>query len=233
MLKMWAAIGGYKTYFVAGATVLYAVAGLWGGTMSQDAAVAMIFGGAGLGALRHGVSSTMMQLAQKMLPLVLDALKQPGRTVSAVLLSAALAGTALLAGCGNTSQVASELSAALSSPAGQALVTMITSYSPGISTVTTKINRDLALAQSDKQVVCGAVSQANGGFQLFAPLLGASAADMAAEAAAFRAVSDACDNDTSNIASLAQAGLKLYGDITAMLTSGGVLPASPVTSSSK
>ena len=50
------AINGKKTYIVAAVTVLYALVGWWDGSLTDQAAMALLFGGAGLGALRHGVS---------------------------------------------------------------------------------------------------------------------------------------------------------------------------------
>ena len=50
---------GYKTYIVAAATIIYAVVSWWSGAMGQDAAIAMILGGAGIGALRHAVTTTV------------------------------------------------------------------------------------------------------------------------------------------------------------------------------
>ena len=53
MLK---AIRGRKTYFVAVATMLYAIFGYWQGHMEFDQAMQMVLGGAGLGALRAGMA---------------------------------------------------------------------------------------------------------------------------------------------------------------------------------
>lgn len=50
-------INGYKTYVVAAVTIAFALASYWGGTMTFDAATALALGGAGLGALRHGIST--------------------------------------------------------------------------------------------------------------------------------------------------------------------------------
>ena len=48
---------GWKTYIVAGVTIVWALVSYWQGTMTFDAATALVLGGAGLGALRHGVST--------------------------------------------------------------------------------------------------------------------------------------------------------------------------------
>ena len=55
---MWAFLQGKKTYIVAAATVVYALAEWWAGTIDQSAAVAMILGAAGMGAIRHGISTS-------------------------------------------------------------------------------------------------------------------------------------------------------------------------------
>ena len=55
---MLAKLNGYKTYIVAGATVIYAVVGMWSGTLDQSTGMEMILGALGLGALRHGVSNS-------------------------------------------------------------------------------------------------------------------------------------------------------------------------------
>lgn len=56
MHKFLAAISGYKTYIVAVATVFYAVVEYWDGTLTQAAAVGMVLGALGLGALRNGIN---------------------------------------------------------------------------------------------------------------------------------------------------------------------------------
>ena len=52
---------GKKTYIVAGATILYAVVGMWSGSLDQNSGMAMIFGALGFGAVRHGISTTKGQ----------------------------------------------------------------------------------------------------------------------------------------------------------------------------
>jgi hypothetical protein len=49
---------GYKSYIIAAVGVAFAVVSYWSGTMDFDAAVAMALGAAGLGAIRHGISTT-------------------------------------------------------------------------------------------------------------------------------------------------------------------------------
>ena len=55
---MLSLVNGYKTYIVAAATVVYALIQWWSGGMSDQAAMTMILSGAGLGALRHGMSKS-------------------------------------------------------------------------------------------------------------------------------------------------------------------------------
>ena len=50
-------MNGYKTYIIAVVTIAFAGVSFWSGTMTVDAAVALALGGAGLGALRHGVAT--------------------------------------------------------------------------------------------------------------------------------------------------------------------------------
>ncbi len=47
---------GYKTYIVAGATILYAVCGVIIGKVPLDVAIPLILGALGFGGLRHGLS---------------------------------------------------------------------------------------------------------------------------------------------------------------------------------
>jgi len=47
---------GKKTYIVACALVVYALLGVYTGQLSQPEAIALVFNGLGLGALRAGVS---------------------------------------------------------------------------------------------------------------------------------------------------------------------------------
>jgi len=58
-------LNGWKTYAVAILTILYAAMGCALGQVDAATAIEMIFGAAGLGALRHGVSTTSLALAEK------------------------------------------------------------------------------------------------------------------------------------------------------------------------
>lgn len=51
-------LNGAKTYIIALMTVGYAIAQWWSGDMSQNAAMAMIFGALGAGAIRHGITTS-------------------------------------------------------------------------------------------------------------------------------------------------------------------------------
>ncbi len=48
---------GYKTYIVAGATILYAVCGFIIGKVPLDVAIPLILGALGFSGLRHGLST--------------------------------------------------------------------------------------------------------------------------------------------------------------------------------
>lgn len=92
--KLWASLSGAKTYLVALATVVYGLTELWTGAMTQDQAMAFIFSGTGLAALRHGVSGSVIAIAEQLLPAVLNAVKsaQSSQTVKALALVLVLAG---------------------------------------------------------------------------------------------------------------------------------------------
>lgn len=54
---MLAALNGYKTYIVAGVTIVFAVVSYWGGAMDAQTMELTILGALGLGGLRHGIST--------------------------------------------------------------------------------------------------------------------------------------------------------------------------------
>jgi hypothetical protein len=56
MKRIVAELQGKKTYVVAIALVIYAVAGVYTGQLSQPEAVTLVLNGLGLGALRAGIS---------------------------------------------------------------------------------------------------------------------------------------------------------------------------------
>jgi hypothetical protein len=56
MKKIVNELQGKKTYIVAAALVVYAVAGVYTGQLTQDAAITLVLNGLGLGALRAGIS---------------------------------------------------------------------------------------------------------------------------------------------------------------------------------
>ena len=76
MQKFLTWLSGKKTYIVAGLTVLVAAYEFWTGKMTEPQAIEMALGGAGLGALRHGVSGTIAGVIEKMeLPKLFDMIK--------------------------------------------------------------------------------------------------------------------------------------------------------------
>lgn len=159
--------------------------------------------------------------AQAIAAAILDAQK----SAKAILLALALGSLLTLQACGNSAQVASGVATALASPAGQALLAMVESFAPGVGSVIAKINGGLSVGQSDLQMACGAVSELDGAYKLFAPSFGATAADNQAEAATMAAVETACSGKTTDIASAVQTVLAAYQSFTAVLQNGGV----PVT----
>lgn len=56
MKKIVNELQGKKTYIVAAALVVYAVAGVYTGQLTQDAAITLVLNGLGLSALRAGIS---------------------------------------------------------------------------------------------------------------------------------------------------------------------------------
>lgn len=51
-------LNGYKTYAVAALTVVFGVSGFLTGHLDANTAIGFILGGSGLGALRHGISTS-------------------------------------------------------------------------------------------------------------------------------------------------------------------------------
>jgi len=143
------------------------------------------------------------------------------------MMAASLIGAGLLSACSSASQVASQLASAVSSSAGQALIQAVANFNPQIAAITAKVNGGLTLAQSDLQMACGAASWGNGAYQLFAPALGASAADMTAEKASFAGVEDVCNGTTTDVAGAVETVLKAYTDVVADLSAGGVPVQTP------
>ena len=58
MQALWAALQGKKTYIIAAIGILGLWAQVWQGTLDQSTAIDGTFGFLGLGAVRHGVSTT-------------------------------------------------------------------------------------------------------------------------------------------------------------------------------
>ena len=57
MSKVSEFLAGKKSYIVAVALVVYAVAGVYSGQLTQDAAVTLVLNGLGLGALRSAIGT--------------------------------------------------------------------------------------------------------------------------------------------------------------------------------
>jgi hypothetical protein len=136
-----------------------------------------------------------------------------------------------LAGCANTPKPVTEVVAALQTPTAQSLINGVGNFAPGASQVIAKVNQGLAVAQSDKAMVCGGMSYADAAFKLLAPQLGSSASDVANEAASMTAVEDLCDSDNSNLGAAVATVAKAYSDTTAQLQAAGApVPVAPPVS---
>lgn len=61
MNQLWDSIKGHKTYVVAILGILYTLAQMWTGAIDQNTGVNIILGFLGLGAVRHGISTTKGQ----------------------------------------------------------------------------------------------------------------------------------------------------------------------------
>jgi hypothetical protein len=127
-----------------------------------------------------------------------------------------------LVACSTATRTAvSDTAAALASPAGQALVTMVESFTPGVSAIVANVNAGLAASGTDKQLLCGAISEANGLFDLLAPVAGIKAADQAAESATMTGVNILCNNPTTDVGSAVATLLAAYNQTAAALSSTG------------
>ncbi|HEV2674168.1 MAG TPA: hypothetical protein VGV37_06460 [Aliidongia sp.] len=132
----------------------------------------------------------------------------------------AFVGGAGLAACSAT-QVA-DIQTALASPAGQALVIGLENFDPSVSAVVAKLNAGIAATASDKAMLCGAMSWANGLFVLSAPIAGISAADQTTETAAMAGVNSVCNTSTTDVASAVNSVLTAYTTTTNALKGAGV-----------
>jgi hypothetical protein len=155
----------------------------------------------------------------------------PGST-AAVLLVFAFGTVLLCAACASGNAplpvTPSAAAAALQTPQAQSLINGVGNFTPGVAQVVAKVNQGLAVAQSDKQLVCGGMSYANAAYRLLAPALGASSADAQNEAASMTTVEDLCDNDTGNLGAAVATVAKAYADTTAQLQAvGAPVPAAP------
>jgi len=104
MQKLWSALKGAKTYVVAASGLLYAgVHFFYLGDISSKDAVELALGSAGLGALRHGLSTQITAIILALGPEVLDALKKQQAAIKSVALLAMLGAGVSLSACTITS----------------------------------------------------------------------------------------------------------------------------------
>jgi hypothetical protein len=87
----WSAmtLSGAKTYLVAAGTIAYASLAYWHGAMSLDQAVDLAVGAAGLGTLRHGLTTSTALAAERYAQIMLDEIKRQSGIQQAVTLSSA------------------------------------------------------------------------------------------------------------------------------------------------
>lgn len=77
MLKtIWNGLEGVKTYLICAATVAWGAFGYWDHLIDMPTALGFIFGGAGFGALRHGVGTGIVALGEQFAPMILDAISK-------------------------------------------------------------------------------------------------------------------------------------------------------------
>ncbi len=60
--------GGYKTYIIAGATILYALGGLIIGRVDFELAIPLILGALGVGGLRQGITKSGPHVVAQTVP---------------------------------------------------------------------------------------------------------------------------------------------------------------------
>jgi hypothetical protein len=85
--QLWptALTSGWRTYLVAGVAMAYGLAGWATGNMDVHTAIGFIFGGAGLGAFHHGLSTTGFNLLQQLITVILSNTTPPVATPRPVL----------------------------------------------------------------------------------------------------------------------------------------------------
>jgi hypothetical protein len=157
---------GWKTYAVAAATVLYGAVEWSSGAMTQDQALQFIFAGSGLAALRHGVSGSIITIAEQVLPAVLNAVKEAKPAAKTIILLPLVGMALLLQACQLTGNISADTAA----------------FASQVAAFDAKAQSDIAALNSgaitDAVAVgkssCGFISMQNGLFNLVAlPLIAA------------------------------------------------------------
>lgn len=221
---MFAPLSGRKTYIVAGMSTVGALLGALDGEVSWQQAAGIVVPALLAAAVRHGISTSVAALVQAVLEAVAKAADGAGKQAGLLLFGLVLAGAALgLSACGGgAAKTGTEIAAALSSPAAQAVLAGIGNFAPPVGQVMAKLDAGLAAAEPDKQMVCGGMSWLDAGFQIAADAGLVSADDAATEKAAMTAVDDACDGSTADLGSAVATVAKAYADTTTLLQSAGV-----------
>jgi hypothetical protein len=96
-MKFLTALNGSKTYLLALAAAITAGAGYWSGDLTLTQALTAFFGSGAIAALRHGISGSVITIAEELLPAVLKAVADAQKPAAKMLLAALLFGATLSA----------------------------------------------------------------------------------------------------------------------------------------
>jgi hypothetical protein len=223
-MVMFAPLSGKKTYIVAGTSIVGALLGALDGEVSWQQAATIVVPSLLAAAMRHGISTSAAALIQGVLETVAKAADGAGKQAGLLLVGLAAAGTVLgLSACsGGAAKTGTEIAAALSSPAAQAVLAGIGNFAPAVGQVMAKLDDGLAAAEPDEQMACGGMSWLDAGFQIAADAGLVSTDDAAAEKAAMAAVDDACSGSATDIGSAVATVARAYMDTTTALQNAGV-----------
>src|SRR5690242_3430652 len=108
-----------------------------------------------------------------------------------------------LVGCqGGAANTGDKIASVVTSPAGASLLNQInTGFAPPVQKVIDKINTGLAVVESDKKYICGAMSMANGLFSVAADVGLIASGQVSTEKTAMVAVDDLCASAIGDVKS--------------------------------